>query len=182
MTAFQQARESEIENSKRWITADETGRIYYRFYEVYDARWKALFWKVFEPGRLRVIDGPEGRVPGRLPEQKMTEQTINADGMAGAKNTLMERWSVVSVTELKAMYEDAAKYFPARFDLPSTICQRRESVTMDPSKASHQTYCYVPGVGKVFEIELGNEIERLLAYEHDCDGAGPAAGASGTSP
>jgi hypothetical protein len=153
-------RLSPIENMRRWGERRPDGTIVWHKYESFDGN-KLFDLRYFLPEKLRINENYQ-RVGDTWPEA-YKEFPIRSDGTLLPILEHDDTWEVVSFADTKVKPS-----FP--FDYMTGLCHkkmyREKPAGGDPKDgvSGMSTYCFVRGVGKVYENEPNVEIETLDRY------------------
>jgi hypothetical protein len=153
--AFLQFRLVDGGLSRRWLTTQGpsgAATLSYEKDEWFDADWGKVLTTYYVPRRVR-LDETHVQV-GDSWTVGYQQFDYRRDGIVIEGGwTRADEWSVVAAPEQARL--------PAKWS--HTLCQRRVGQEIDQAVAD-QIYCFVRGVGKVYEITAGHDEDSLTAY------------------
>jgi hypothetical protein len=138
---------------RRWVSADgPTGGsvITWDKDESFDRMGRLVQTVVYKPGKLRLDE--KRRSIGPKWEDRYKQQTVAVALPAAPPIDHIDEWEVVPADE---------QLIPNRLTFGNVVCHRR---TPRSPAGNAQTYCFAPGVGKIFENTQGGDIEILSSY------------------
>jgi hypothetical protein len=146
--AFMQVRDTSGDRSQRWITREADGSIYWHKDQWFDSHWQPSRMTYYMPRRLR-IDPTEKAWPS------IYEQFDFVPDKDAVQTPHRDEWRRVPFPVGGSMTE-AGKKIGERYRDKGMVCHERNSGTATPT-----VFCFVPGVGKVYELTPDTEEEVL---------------------
>jgi hypothetical protein len=117
----------------------------------------------FDPLRIRLDETYV--TPGQTWSRAFAEQRYepvapgSSEYVHAGATAWIDEWSVVPLDSVLA--DPVVKYPRARF--PEALCHRRVTRAADAASSVDRTFCYVRGVGKVYERTLATGEQEVLA-------------------
>jgi hypothetical protein len=154
-SAFYYERYS-VDNTKTsWITAAE-GEVCWQFDHRYDPEGSLTKTRIYDPARLRI--DLRRILPGDSWRERFTETVYENGEINSVQFDLV--WTVSTMEHLSAQ---VAGY---QIDYQDLLCQERIGVgPTSKEDPEHKLFCFVQGIGKVYEWDFGKKEEFLVGYE-----------------
>ncbi len=152
---FVQFRLREGGLSRRWLSSSGpagAGRISYEKDEHFTADWRRTSTSYFVPQRAR-LDEAHTAV-GDLWTVEYDEFVYRDGESKPATWKRTDEWSVVDAAELRGL--------PKQWS--HALCQRRLGLETEEGAVVEQIYCFVRGIGKVYEYAPGDDEDVLTSY------------------
>lgn len=158
LLAYLQVNDEKDARRRRWISRDENGDIRWQKDELVDSAGAVTTRRYYSPGRLRFLRRPPTTLTW---DSEFTEITVNAmTGVALAPQERKEQWALVSPP---AATEPEAREALDKWAKRGLTCQQRTS--MDANGQTSTIFCFVEGVGKVYEVTPRVEEELLVDWD-----------------
>jgi hypothetical protein len=151
---FVQIRQSAVDRSRRWLTRTPTLLLWERD-EWFDAAWQPTTTRYYVPSKLRMDESPEHTRPGAKWTLNYTEHNARPGMPPDNGVAHVDAWEVISHEELPN--------FPAEYRAREPLCQRRVDRAGEAVRVAN--FCFVKGVGKVYELSPNLEEETLIEYD-----------------
>jgi len=154
--AFLQVRPSALDFSHKWISSREKPHRVL-FWEKEDQFTRDLVPRLttfFVPAKVRLNEGLDAAA-GNPQEERYQQFDSLPDGVE-VRIDCLDLWNVISLDEVKTLPKSN---FPDRYARANVVCHRRVGTVLgvhppemgDMYKESDKIFCFVRGVGKVYE-------------------------------